>query len=102
MPPKRQIKKPVKKLALSPSLPRNKDLPRELLPLVGNISLKESIESELEEFSKVNEYLPSLLHMQDSSHFNLKSPIESFVYTFKSISVFPSSIFLAAMLNLLI
>jgi len=80
MPPKRQIKKPGKKSIAPPptGLPRCKDLPRELMPLVGNISLKESIETELEEFEKVNEYLPSLSLILESSSRNLISPMESF------------------------
>lgn len=48
------------------------------MPIVGNISLKECIEDELEEFSNVNEYLPSLSLMLESNYRNVVSPIESF------------------------
>jgi hypothetical protein len=79
MPPKRQIKKLAKKASTPPAcFPRNKDLPRELLPIVGNMTLKSNIEEELEEFTKVNEYLPSLSLVSQFNHPNLVSPIESF------------------------
>ena len=42
------------------------------------MSLKDNIEEELEEFSNVNEYLPSLSLLLESSKANLISPIESF------------------------
>jgi len=79
MPPKRQIKKLAKKASTPPAcFPRNKDLPRELLPIVGNMTLKSNIEKELEEFTKVNEYLPSLSLVHNLNHPNIVSPIESF------------------------
>ena len=79
MPPKRHPKKQAKTVTpLQPYLPRNKILPRELLPLVGNKPLKDNIELELEEFTKVNEYLPCLSLVLESDSANLVSPIESF------------------------
>ena len=79
MPPRRQIKKLAKKVTPPPAcFPRNKDLPRELLPIVGNMTLKPNIEKELEEFTKVNEYLPSLSLVSQLNHPNVVSPIESF------------------------
>jgi len=81
MPPKprKQVKKvkPVK-TPVPQSLPRLKILPRELMPIIGTRTLKASFESELTDFQKIQEVLPSLALLGSGENQHLQSPLESF------------------------
>ncbi len=59
-------------------LPRIKQLPRELLPILGKSSLKSSIDNNMFEFRNVQDILPSLSFITDSEDQILQSSLEFF------------------------
>jgi len=81
--PKKVQKKEANKTVTPPPnyLPRNKVLPRELLPLFGTNSLKSSIDNALFEFRNVQECFPSISFLSDNHEHVLQSPLDFFTLT---------------------
>jgi len=59
-------------------LPRVQSLPRELMPFIGHVTLKESFDSQIVEFTKTQQVFPPLQLIKENPSYNLKSPISSF------------------------
>ena len=64
-----------------PVLPRVKTLPRELMPLIGYDTLKVSFDSQLHEFTKTQQVLPTMNLLKENPTHNLTSPIRAFTLT---------------------